>query len=132
MFPSEAFKRDEFACRCGCGFNTVDAELLAFLDALRETLRSALQRSVRIKVTSGCRCKKYNKSVNGAPKSLHTTGRAADIQCDRFEGTWGRIAPDYVAEIADTLKAKGLGRYNTFTHIDSRDANARWDNRTED
>jgi uncharacterized protein YcbK (DUF882 family) len=100
------------------------------LEALRDTLISALQHPVRIKITSGCRCSEHNKIVGGAKNSLHTLGKAADIQCDKFKGTWSRIDPDYVADIADKLEANGLGRYDTFTHVDSRDGAARWDQRS--
>ena len=38
--------------------------------------------------------------------------------------------PDEVADACE--KFDGLGRYDTFTHIDSRGSKARWDKRTEE
>lgn len=48
-------------------------ELALFLDEMREAWGSG------IKVTSGFRNTKLNDAVNGAEKSLHKTGWAADI-----------------------------------------------------
>ena len=33
---SKYFSRSEFSCNCGCGFDTVDFELIQMLDGLRE------------------------------------------------------------------------------------------------
>lgn len=49
-------------------------ELAQFLDGLREKWGSG------IRVSSGFRCEKLNKAVNGAPTSLHQKGFAADLQ----------------------------------------------------
>lgn len=48
-------------------------ELALFLDEMREAWGSG------IKVSSGFRIEALNKAVNGAEKSLHKTGWAADI-----------------------------------------------------
>ena len=101
------FKRDEFACKCGCGFDTVDFELYALLNKLREHF------DVPITVTSGCRCPAHNKKHFGAPKSQHLLGRAADI---KVKG----IGPQLVAEAAAQYGATGIKAYTTFTHVDTR------------
>lgn len=49
-------------------------ELMKFLDELREAWGSA------IKVTSGYRCTKLNKALNGSSTSAHLEGYAADLQ----------------------------------------------------
>jgi uncharacterized protein YcbK (DUF882 family) len=100
------FNRDEFACQCGCGFDTVDALLLEAL----ESIRAHFERPIR--VTSGCRCKGHNASVGGTPRSLHKQGRAADIQVSK-------VPPEEVATLAEAL-GMSVGRYKTFTHVDSR------------
>ncbi len=73
MWPGEYFKRSEFACKCGCGFDTVDAELLAILVNLRRHYGQP------ITIHSGCRCQKHNKAVGGVINSQHLIGRAADV-----------------------------------------------------
>lgn len=110
---SHNFDREEFACQCGCGFDTADAALLEYL----ETIRSHFDRPVWI--TSGCRCDEHNDAEGGSPDSQHLLGRAADIVVDG-------VPPSIVAELAEQLNIPGVGRYETFTHIDTRTGFARW------
>ena len=112
---SKYFKRSEFACRCGCGFDTVDAELLDVL----EDMRSQFERPVFI--NSGCRCQEYNASIGGAINSQHMYARAADIVVDG-------VSPYDVYKYF-TNKYPGLygiGSYYAFTHVDTRSYSARW------
>ena len=112
------FKRSEFACKCGCGFDTVDTALLQVLEYVRAAVKSP------IIITSGCRCPEHNAKIGGSKGSKHMQGRAADIKC-----------PDVMF---DTLKAKvdhymegwgGVGYYQNggWIHIDTRSGPpARW------
>jgi uncharacterized protein YcbK (DUF882 family) len=110
---SPYFKRSEFACKCGCGLDTVDTTLLKDL----ELIRAHYGRPVTI--NSGCRCAAYNASIGGAEKSQHVQCRAADIVVDG-------VSPAKVHELAEEMGVGGLGFYDTFTHIDSRSGRARW------
>lgn len=112
---SEHFQRSEFACKCGCGFDTVDAELITVL----EDIRAAFGRPVVI--DSGARCASYNASIGGKPGSLHLIGRASDIDVIGID-------PLQVQRYIDTTYPDkyGLGRYPNFTHIDTRNKKARW------
>lgn len=110
------FKRREFACKCGCGFDAVDAELLGVLEQLRADLGNKA-----VSITSACRCDHHNRKVGGARHSVHKLGKAADIKVTG-------IAP---AKVADYLERTypgryGIGRYRSFTHIDVRGSPARW------
>ena len=108
------FERHEFACACGCGFDTVDAELLYWLQRIRDHFDRAVH------VTSGCRCPEYNRRVGGSAESQHLKGRAADIVVDG-------IPAHLVQELAEDYKLPGIGKYDDFTHIDTRSgAHARW------
>lgn len=72
------------------------------------------------------RCPDYNHEAGGAEDSQHLYGRAADIV---VEG----IHHDAVADLAERLvqfRLGGIGRYDTFTHVDVRQGPARWDYRT--
>jgi uncharacterized protein YcbK (DUF882 family) len=113
MLPSNNFKREEFACKCGCGFDTVDAQLLEYLDILRNYY------DAKVTVTSGCRCPEHNKKVGGSLGSQHLLAKAADII---VEG----VSPLRVYEFLDPIVIGGLGKYKTFTHVDSREKRARW------
>lgn len=113
---SQHFSRHEFACKCGCGFDTVDAALLATL----ERVRTHYDRPVTI--NSGCRCPAHNKAIDGSPRSQHMLGRAADIVV-------AGVMPNRVADFFDDHPG-GLCRYDTFTHVDSRGYAARQDFRS--
>jgi uncharacterized protein YcbK (DUF882 family) len=106
---SKNFSRSEFACNCGCGGDTVDAELLAILQSLRDSYGQP------IKIHSGFRCLKHNVRVGGSSGSQHMRGRAADISI-------AGISPRAIYQlIAQRHPGKlGLGLYNTFVHVDTR------------
>ncbi len=113
---SAHFHRSEFECRCGCGFATVDAELIRVLEDLRTAFRGR-----PVTINSGCRCSDHNRAVGGHLLSQHIWGKAADIVVQCIDA----------ATVADCLEDKypdryGIGRYNTWTHIDVRETRARW------
>ena len=112
---SEHFNRSEFACKCGCGFDTVDIELLEIL----ETIRHRFMRPV--KINSGCRCQSHNKIVGGTADSQHTKGRAADFV---VSGVDAKEVHDF---LCTTFKNQyGFGFYGDWNHVDSRSKKARW------
>ena len=114
MKLSKHFSREEFACSCGCGFDTVDVNLIRKLEKIR------IHFMTPVTITSACRCNAHNESVNGAARSQHKLGRAADIIVHGVE-------PDDVADWADAeFTDGGIGRYSSFTHIDSRNGKAGW------
>lgn len=113
---STHFDRSEFACKCGCGFDTVDIELIDVLERVRSFFNAP------VTINSACRCPAHNESVGGSPKSQHLFGRAADIVVSGVNPTtvYSYINGRHPNEF-------GLGSYDTFTHIDSRsDGPARW------
>ena len=110
---SEHFKRSEFQCRCGCGFDTVDVDLIKYLEKIRNHFNDSVM------VSSGCRCQKHNMAIGGAIKSQHMLGRAADIVV-------AGVSPVHVADYAESIGVPGVGRYKAFTHVDSRGNIARW------
>lgn len=114
---SENFKSTEFDCKCGypeCQITYVDTDLIEKLEQKRKQFDRC------IFINSGFRCVRHNRQVGGKPGSYHLLGKAADI---RVTG----INPDKVAEGCEDFD--GLGRYDTFTHVDVRGYKARWDER---
>jgi len=112
---SENFSRKEFACKCGCGFATVDVDLIATLELVRERFMRP------ITINSACRCPEHNSKIGGSYGSKHKQGIAADII---VKG----VNPSDVYDFLDDLMVSsgGVGKYNGFTHIDVRKNKARW------
>ncbi len=113
---SESFLRSEFKCKCGkCDYDTVDTELIEVLQDVRDHF------GLPVKITSGNRCPDYNKKVGGATHSYHPRGRAADIQIKSIEPH--KVYSYLVDKYPDKY---GIGKYNSFTHIDTRTSCGRW------
>ena len=115
---SKNFKRYEFECQCGCGFNAVDIELLEVLEKVRTHFDEP------IIITSGNRCEEHNFNVQGASNSKHIKGIAVDFKVQNCNQD----------EVADYLESNypdkyGIGRYDGRTHFDVRENKARWDKR---
>ena len=114
---SAHFSRSEFACKCGCGFDTVDVELAKVLEYVRDYY------GVPIVINSGCRCPAHNDSVGGSSSSQHLLGKAADF----------RVVGVGEEKVTKLLKEKypnqyGIGLYEGRTHIDVRsNEKARWE-----
>ncbi len=125
------FSKREFDCRCGCDmpedvYNNVKS-LAIELQIIRDFTNES------ISINSGYRCLKHNRDIGSNDRSQHPKGKAADIVIDGYN-------PDEVYEIVQNLRRnpvlkgvtiQGIGRYNTFTHVDIRDYYANWDNRTQ-
>ena len=113
---SENFSRSEFACKCACGFSTVDVELLNVLEVVRKKFKRP------VKINSACRCEDYNTLIGGAQASKHKQGIAADI-------TVKGVKPYDVYLFLDGYmpNSYGIGTYKMFTHIDVRKTKARWE-----
>lgn len=115
---SENFSRKEFECKCGCDFNTVDAELIKIL---QNDLRDYYKKKVVITYNGGCRCYIHNIVCEGSSKSQHIKGKAADI---KVEGVSSKAVYTYLCrKFPDKY---GFGLYKTFVHVDVREDKARW------
>ena len=100
------FSKKEFACKDGCGFDTVQPGLIKVLERIRERLRRP------VKIVSGCRCAKRNADVDGAKNSAHLRGYAADVKVvgsrERFELVWAALS----------VGVTRLGIGQNFVHLD--------------
>lgn len=119
MKVSRYFSRSEFKCKCNtCGFDAVDVELLKVLEDVRAHFGNP------VKINSACRCVTHNHSEGGSVTSQHLYGKACDIVV--------KDIPSYeVYEYLNDTHGGGLGKYDTFTHIDVRSEKARWDKTQE-
>lgn len=131
------FTRKEFECKCGCGFDTVDYELINALEASR-TYFGMLYGKVKVIVTGGNRCVEHNETIqkkyvkNYVPyssKSTHMEAKAADHKHYYFEDNeWIQISPKEVYAYYDKKypTSKGIGLYHNRIHFDSRRNKTRW------
>ena len=110
------FSREEFACSCGCGLDTVDANLLDALIEIKQYFNGAV-----VTITGGNRCRSRNSAVGGAEHSKHLDCKAADFKVSG-------VSADVVYNYCDVNFAGkyGVGKYDGRTHIDVRDNKARW------
>lgn len=120
------FNLNEFTCKCGCKMpESVENNVKDLAESLQH-LRDKIKESITI--TNAYRCEKHNALVGGVPNSQHLKGKAADIKVKS-------LTPEEVADEVDELMLAGLfdmggiGKYNSFTHVDIRGRKARWDYR---
>jgi len=125
------FSMHEFECRCGCKMpeevQTNVRKLALQLQFLRTRIGSS------IKITSAYRCLSHNRMIGSNDSSQHTLGKAADIQAKEFSPHYVHTFIEYM--IGDIMSnegvtIKGLGKYNSFTHVDIRESVARWNHTT--
>lgn len=117
---SDHFSRWEVTCKCGCGFNTADYELVIVVEDVREHFGQ------KVTINSWCRCKMHNVNEGGKPSSQHLLGKGSDIV---VENVPANVVAGYLEN--KYFSKYGIGRYDDFTHIDVRSGlKARWDNRT--
>lgn len=115
------FERDDFSCKCGCGYNPVDFELLNVLNDVREHF------GVPLIISSGNRCPTHNRNEGGAKYSKHKYGIAAD-----FRPTWNNPRfKELLTEMHQYLLDKYPDKYgiaigDTFVHVDVRNECSRW------
>ena len=119
MKLSDHFKSEEFACKCGCGYDTPSDTLISGLEELRAILGKP------IVINSGCRCASHNKAVGGSPSSQHINGTAADIKVSGYTPDQLKAAAEKVACFANG----GIGLYSWGIHVDVRGTKSRWDYR---
>ena len=104
---SKNFSRFEIACKCGCGFDTIDAGTILIAQEIRDFL------GIPLTPSSGARCHQHNIDVFGSPKSQHLLGRAIDIPVPNPEIVYEWLSVMYSGRY-------GFFRYKKFIHIDTR------------
>lgn len=112
---SAHFKVREFACNDGADAVLVAPRLVMVLETIRTHFGTA------VTINSGYRTPQYNAKVGGVAHSQHCYGMAADI-------TVRGQAPATVAAYARQIMPDwgGVGVYDSFCHIDVREAKADW------
>lgn len=98
----------------------IDPLLFTFLANIQMNLSMNAGSPCRLQVNSGYRTARRNATIEGAAQnSYHVHGRATDFTLRSFP-------PDAVYQMASNLNVSGLGRYRTFTHVDTGASGRRW------
>ena len=127
MKLTDNFNLEEFECKCGCIMPEYVKENIITLADNLQVLRNKVG---ALRLTNAYRCPSHNSEVGGAKNSQHLLGKAGDVKSKSLE-------PSEIADITEDLMNSekivegGVGRYNTFTHIDIRGIIARWNNTTK-
>lgn len=104
---STNFKVKEFKCNDGSDTILIDSTLVSYLQQIRDWAGKS------VTINSGYRTESYNAQIGGAKNSYHVKGQAADIVVS------GKT-PLEVARKAENLGMKGIIKYDSFVHVDTR------------
>lgn len=123
------FSISEFECKgnlknCQCRMSAdVKNNIIKLADQL-QILRDKVEKPIHI--NSGHRCEAWNEKCDGSKHSQHLLGKAADIVID---GMTANDVQKLVCEMVELgqLEFGGIGKYDSFTHVDIREYSARWD-----
>jgi len=119
---TEHFTYNDFKCPC-CDLLKLSGRFYLHVEKL-EVIRQKYDK--KLIINSGYRCSNHNKRVGGVADSQHLIF-ATDF---RPLGIYTMEDLDLLANLAEEEGFAGIGRYNTFNHIDLRQQPAAWDNRT--
>lgn len=109
------FRAREFDCQgTGCCSTTIiDEKLVEYLQQIRDHFGKPVY-------LTAYRCPTHNaRTPNAATNSYHVYGRAADFHIDG-------VAPAEIAKYAESIGVKGIGLYDSFVHIDTRESKSFW------
>ena len=105
--------RHELACECGCGFDECDPNLPVAVQTIVDEAQKLYPTDSRmiLHVTSGCRCRAHNRTLDGAAEnSKHIFGQAMDFVLEvLFPNGQRKIVP--AAIISDIVETRWEGRY---------------------
>ena len=117
-------KREDFACKCGCGFCQPHRRLIKGIRALERIL------GTEAVVESGCRCPVHNRDEDGGDSSSHLNAMAGDIW---FGGMSIKTSMNDRAKIDKAIEESPFefGGYHMYVdkgviHVDVRGFRARW------
>lgn len=109
------FPEEPFGCRDGCGLDAFDPAMRQILNEVREEL------GIPLVINCGCRCKKRNAAVGGAPGSAHLP--QPDGLCHGVDIKV--LNPVTRGRLLEALRKRGIRRFevsNLHLHAD----NAEW------
>jgi len=118
-YLSPHFRKTEFDCNhCGKYGDKISRELVDVLEDVRSHF------DCPVTVNSGVRCETHNRNVGGATSSRHLDRYAEAADIVLTEATPMQVHSYLTGKYPGKY---GIGKYNSFTHIDVRPGGpARW------
>lgn len=124
---SKNLSRREVACKCGCGYDTIDAETVAAFQETCDHFAKILGvKKVVADIHSAARCLEWNRTPIslGGPgsndNSQHPKGRAIDFSIR------GVSPSDLYAYLVTRYPDRyGIGRYSWGVHLDTATGGSR-------
>lgn len=101
------FRKEEFACKCGCGASDMEEKLIKTADKVREHFAN------KMIVSSGRRCATHNARAGGVSNSRHLSGKAMDF-C--VSGMSASMVLTYVQKLPEIRYAYAID--SSFVHMD--------------
>ena len=109
---STNFKVREFSSKDGADKLLIDNDILPILERFREYVEAP------VTINSAYRTSSWNKKQGGASNSYHLYGRAFDIP---LKSSYKNLTSvDMMCKFFNSLGLKGIIKYGTFVHIDTR------------
>lgn len=128
---SKNFTWEELTCKCGCGTRYISKAAIAKLQRLRDIVGKPLV------ILSAARCPKHNWDVGGAKHSQHISYKARKPNGETyvhescaFDIRTVEHDQDEMVKLSQKVGFRGIGRYDSFIHVDDRADVARWDMRS--
>lgn len=117
---SNNFKVAEFRCKDGSDTILIDHDLIPLIQRFRDYVEAG------VSFNSAYRTASYNRKVGGASQSYHVKGQALDIP---FSSNYKYlISRDKMCAFFNSLGVKGIIKYPTFIHVDTRTSKYHADN----
>ena len=103
------FRKEEFACRCGCGADEMNKTLIKAAVKVREHFKAP------VIVSSGRRCAKHNARVGGVSNSRHIAnpGKAMDFCVSGFSAS---MTLEYVQKLPEIRYAYAID--GSYVHME--------------
>jgi uncharacterized protein YcbK (DUF882 family) len=120
--------KSELFCHCKkCNVRIQDHEpVIAIVQGACDYFAVVLGvEKVRLEIPSPARCRDHNLAIGSNDESQHIRCNAMDI---KIYANGIQIPPGTVYQYFNDIypHSMGVGLYDTFTHIDSREKRARW------
>ena len=109
---SKHMSKDEIACHCGCGQDSIDKDLIKMFEDFRA------EKELPLLITNCNRCLEHNRRIGSKDTSQHVLGKAVDLHCPSMNHA-DLVKLAKLHHKKDGILSGGLGVYSNFIHVDT-------------